>query len=63
MFEENPVAMVSLGTQHVVVLTKESPDAVMPTLQIQIAAEEAQVKVSPAKINTEIQQNEAPSQS
>jgi|TARA_B110000305_G_C19396326_1_gene617623 hypothetical protein len=61
MFEENPVAMVSLGTQHVVVLTKESPDAVMPTLQI--AAEEAQVKVSPAKINTETQHNEAQSQS
>ena len=60
MFEENPVVMVSLGTQHVVVLTKESPDAVMPTLQI---AEEAQVKESPAKINTETQQNEAPSQS
>jgi len=60
MFEENPVAMVSLGTQHVVVLTKESPDAVMPTLQI---AEESQAKVSPAKITTETQQIEAPSQS
>lgn len=60
MFEENPVAMVSLGTQHVVVLTKESPDAVMPTLQI---AEQAQVKVSPAKITAETQQIEAPGQS
>ena len=55
MFEENPVNMVSLGTQHVVVLTKESPEAVMPTLQIKQPekAEETQAKVSPAKVETQ----------
>ncbi len=55
MFEENPVVMVSLGTQHVVALTKESPEAVMPTLNIQ-AVEKPQAEVSPAKNNTESQQ-------
>ena len=60
MFEENPVNMVSLGTQHVVVLTKESPEAVMPTLQIEQPekAEETQAKVSPAKVKVETQQTE-----
>lgn len=32
MFEENPVAMMALGTMHAVSLCKESPDATMPVL-------------------------------
>lgn len=32
MFEENPVVMMALGTQHAVALTKESAEAKMPEL-------------------------------
>lgn len=38
MFEENPVIMMALGTQHAVALTLDSPDGKIPELDIKKAS-------------------------